>query len=170
MAKRSHEAPWTGGRRPKPTALKILEGTHRKDRENPDEPVLPPGMPDPPAFLAGRALEVWADYGRRLLDDLRVLSEAHWAALAMLSAELAAYERATAVIAREGQTYETTARNGEKVIRPRPEVAIAAKAFEHARRMLLEFGLTPASAGKVHARKRAGAKKDKDAAFFGKPA
>ena len=170
MAKRKHKAPWKGGRRPKPVELKVIDGTYRKDRENPDAPVLPPGMPEAPAYLTGRALEIWVDYGRRLLDDLRVLSEAHWAALAMLSMELASYEQASAVIAEKGQTYTTKMRGGQTSIRPRPEVAIAAKAFEHARRMLLEFGLTPASTGKVSARKKADTKKGEDEAFLGKPA
>ena len=46
---------------PKPTALKVLEGTARKDRTNPDEPKYEPladGTP-PDTLRDGRAVAIW---------------------------------------------------------------------------------------------------------------
>jgi P27 family predicted phage terminase small subunit len=54
----------TAGRRPNPTALKVLAGTQRKDRVNPDEPK--PQLIElgdkPPTWLSGdRAKRAWKD-------------------------------------------------------------------------------------------------------------
>ncbi len=46
-------------RRPKPTKLKLLEGTSRPDRERPNEPEPPEGKVTRPAFLKYRAAELW---------------------------------------------------------------------------------------------------------------
>ncbi len=47
------------GRPPKPTALKRLEGTIRKDRMLVDEWQPPPGAPEVPEHLDGMALSKW---------------------------------------------------------------------------------------------------------------
>ena len=43
------------GRKPKPTALKLLDGT-RADRINHDEPAMPPASIEPPDWLDETAL------------------------------------------------------------------------------------------------------------------
>lgn len=50
------------GRRPKPTVLKLLEGTQRADRARENEPVPPEGEIKMPAFLKYRAAELWAEW------------------------------------------------------------------------------------------------------------
>jgi len=47
------------GRRPKPTALKVLLGTARKDRLNPLEPKVPEGEVEKPDTLSVEACRVW---------------------------------------------------------------------------------------------------------------
>jgi phage terminase small subunit len=50
------------GRPPKPTKLKLLEGTFRPDRARPDEPQPPAGEIVKPAFLKKRPSELWDEY------------------------------------------------------------------------------------------------------------
>ena len=47
------------GRRPLPTTLKLVKGTARKCRENPNEPMPTPALPSPPSFLDEVAVEEW---------------------------------------------------------------------------------------------------------------
>jgi P27 family predicted phage terminase small subunit len=55
------------GRPRKPTALKVLEGSHRPDRDGPPESqVKASGTPQEPPTLTGEALELW----RRLVPRL----------------------------------------------------------------------------------------------------
>src|SRR5271166_1302113 len=48
------------GRKPKPTALKLLDGT-RADRINHDEPATPPASIEPPDWLDETARAHWGD-------------------------------------------------------------------------------------------------------------
>jgi hypothetical protein len=41
----------TAGRKPKPIALKPIQGTYRPDRANPNEPKPKSGVPSCPKFL-----------------------------------------------------------------------------------------------------------------------
>lgn len=61
------------GRPPKPTQLKILEGTFRPDRARPDEPQPPAGEIVKPAFLKKRASELWDEYAP-LLEKMGTLT------------------------------------------------------------------------------------------------
>jgi phage terminase small subunit len=51
------------GRRPKPTSLKLLQGTARKSRERVNEPIPPEGKIVRPDFLKYREVELWDEYG-----------------------------------------------------------------------------------------------------------
>ncbi len=117
----------------KPTALKLLEGTARKDRMNPTEPKPPPlsAIPEPPRFmrLTGAARRAWRDLAGRTI-ALGVLSEADLPALASLC--------------RDFEDWETARRDGEAWRR-----ADAAKRRYDAG--LRAFGLTPSDRGRVHA-------------------
>lgn len=55
------------GRRPKPTRLKLLEGTARKDRARDNEPEPPEGEVVRPDFLKYREIELWNEYEPILL-------------------------------------------------------------------------------------------------------
>lgn len=132
----------------KPTALKILDGTNRKDRANAAEPrpeVLDPASPAP-AWLSPRAQEAWTDI-LPLLSSMRVATNADPAAFAMLCDALGEYIDARQVVISEGATYWT--RGKVEMLRSRPEVTIASEAWRRAKMMLTEFGMTPASRVKV---------------------
>ena len=137
------------GPTPLPTEIKLLRGTYRLDRE-PKNPARPPrGTPRPPEWLGPVALELWRELAP-LLVKMRVLTKADRQALALLCDALAEYRAARAVVEAEGATFTVRTDSG-KVVRARPEVAIAADAHRRARLMLAEFGLTPAGRRRVEA-------------------
>ena len=73
------------GRKPKPTALKLLEGS-RDDRINHAEPKYTPGSDVAPEWLGGLALEHWQELAPLLVGG-RVLSAGDRTLLAMLCCE-----------------------------------------------------------------------------------
>jgi len=113
------------GRKPKPTALKLLEGT-RADRVNQDEPVLPPATIELPEEFEGDrqgtryAREQWERLAPMLL-ACGVLTVGDRPALALLCL-----------------AYASTRVDPDDV-----------KARESYRRMLVEFGLTPSSRSRL---------------------
>ena len=139
------------GRPPKPTPLKALQGTLRPDRANPNEPTLPVATPAPPSWLAARGRRLWRELAP-VLEDMRVVTAADRQALALLCDALGEYADARAVITKQGVTYEAMTASGAVMVRPRPEVTIAADAWRRASAMLQQFGLTPSARGKVTAR------------------
>ena len=146
------------GRKPKPTALKLLSGNAGKRPLNTAEPTPDPGLPKPPSWLSPRARRVWREIGP-ILQDMRVMTVADGTALSLLADAMAEYTEARAVVVKQGATYtvEHIARDEEgnaivtRSVRARPEVAIASDAWKRVRTMLVEFGLTPSSRSRVKA-------------------
>jgi P27 family predicted phage terminase small subunit len=139
------------GRPRKPTVLKVLEGTTRKDRANPAEPKPPPASPqeEPPTWLRPASRRWWRRI-RPLLVQMQVMTGADPVALGLLCDALADYMAARTVVEKQGSTFETNGDAGT-MLRQRPEVYIAADAWRRAKLMMTEFGLTPASRAKVSA-------------------
>ena len=74
---------WGGemrGRKPKPSGLKLITGTDRADRGNPDEPQPQPACPEPPDHLKAEARSEWTRVSHQL-NALGILSEMDRAAL-----------------------------------------------------------------------------------------
>ena len=107
------------GRKPKPTALKLLDGT-RADRIDHDEPAMPPASIEPPDWLDETAREHWGELAPVLL-SAGLLTASDRQALALLCE---AFSR-----------FRVDAAND--------------KARDLYRRMLVEFGLTPSSRSRV---------------------
>jgi phage terminase small subunit len=107
------------GRKPKPTALKILDGT-RADRINRDEPAMPPGSIEPPAWLDETAREHWRELAP-ILQSAGLLTVGDRQALALLCESFSRF-------------------------RSNPEND---KARDLYRRILVEFGLTPSSRSRL---------------------
>lgn len=76
------------GRRPKPTHLKVLEGTARADRMPTHEPEPPDGDIIRPEFLKYRAAELWDQYAPALVEmgTLTVVDVPNFAAWCVLMA------------------------------------------------------------------------------------
>ena len=138
------------GRPSKPTALKALGGTLQPSRTNPNEPTPDVYLPAPPTWLNDKARQYWAEIGAVLL-SMKVCTAADSPALQLLTETLAEWAEARQAVHRKGLTYETTTATGDRLCRPNPEVTIASDAMRRSLRMLAEFGLTPASRGKVSA-------------------
>lgn len=139
-----------GGRPRKPTSQKALGGTLQPSRINKNEPTPEVYLPVPPAWLSERAKQYWGEIGNVLL-AMKLTTVADGPALQLLTDALAEWAEARQFVQREGMTYSTFTENGNEMHRPYPQVAIAADAWRRAQRMLVEFGLTPASRSKVSA-------------------
>jgi phage terminase small subunit len=107
------------GTKPKPTTLKLLAGVHPY-RVNGSEPIAPAGIPDPPGYLDGRALELWQELAP-MLASMGVLTLADRHALALLC--------------------DSYSRWREKPADDRRRTEF--------RRLLAEFGLTPSSRSSI---------------------
>lgn len=138
------------GGKSKPDELKVIAGTFRKDRSNPNAPSVPSGIPEAPAWLSERASELFASLCV-VLDSLNIVSPADECMIAMLASRLEEIEVLTATIEDQGRTYK-----GESGLwKARPEVSQRNEAMRHCHALLSEFGLSPATRNKVSANKPA---------------
>lgn len=135
------------GRKPKPTRLKLVDGT-RADRVNTNEPQPEAGLPPCPGHLDGKAKTLWRRLSKQLL-AMGVVGQVDANALETLCAVYARIRDCRKIIAAQGLTYESCTETGGVIVRPRPEVNILAVAEKEYRALLAEFGLTPASRSKT---------------------
>lgn len=136
------------GRKPKPTALKLVTGNPGKRPLNADEPRPPAGLPGCPPHLDQKGKTLW----RELAGHLAELGAAQVDAkgLEQLCSVYATIRDCDRAIKAGGLTYESQTELGS-IIRPRPEVAIRAAAWREFRALLVEFGLTPSSRSRLRA-------------------
>lgn len=135
---------WNSGRRPAPTALKVLRGNPGKRPINANEPTMPPAgatFDDPPPALADDAAAIleW----RRVAPLLRaagLVTESERAALTALCQQWSRYLAAHAQVMTLGMCLETA----KGVPIPNPYLLVADRALAHCQRMWNELGLTPA--------------------------
>ena len=130
-----------------PTALKIERGTYRPDRDNPDQPE-PDGPPEMPAYLekrdliTKRAREIW---GWRVAElapkGIVCLRESEM--FAMYCMELATYEF--------WNRKAITSRN--ELARAKDYRRLAKAAFDDAKAMGQQFGLTASARNDVKVKK-----------------
>lgn len=137
-----------GGRPAKPAALHALAGTTRPDRQNSTQPMPAVALPLPPDWASPRAVMFWAEIGAVLL-SLQVVSYADRTALTLLSEAYADWYELCLDVRENGRTYECPTEGGSVMYRPRPEVAMKSDAWRQVEKMLVHFGLTPASRSKV---------------------
>lgn len=138
------------GRPRKPTPLKVLEGTDRKDRANPREPKPTDLSADaaPPGWLNEYGKQAWGDL-LPVLRGMGVITIADPTAFALLCDALGEYITARAWVQEHEDTYAVASQDGQLTWRKRPEVEIAQDAWRRAKTMLTEFGLTPAARSRV---------------------
>ena len=167
------------GRRPKPTALRLVTGNPGKRAVNKTEPKPKRVIPSCPSYLSDSAKVAW---GRLcvLLDRMGVLTEADSLAIERLCDCYAEIIECRDLIERDGRTYSsvttrTTSEEGEvttvedikSLLKANPAVAMMADADRRFKSYLVEFGLTPAARSKVHATPDDDNKKDPLQEFFG---
>ncbi len=134
--------------RRKPTALKILEGNRGHRKLDPgSEPQPPLGVPPAPKHLKGMALQVYNSLAVQL-DSLGLMSKVDGLAL---EGAAVAYARAVeADKALEASGLAVYVGKGADYPIARPEVTISQKQWALFHKFCAEFGLTPASRGKLH--------------------
>ena len=94
------------GRKPKPTAVKKLEGNPGKRKLNTKEPAPAKGMPDCPEWLLPEAKKEWERLAD-LMSQMGVLTEVDMAAFAAYCQSYARWKEAQEHIDSGGSTFET---------------------------------------------------------------
>lgn len=142
------------GRRPKPTALKLIEGNRGKRPLNGCEPRAITPTPTPPPHLTADALEEWnrvADW----LHRIGLLSELDRGALAAYAQAYGRWVQAERAIAKMAERDQLTGglmiktSNGNAI--QNPVVGIANRAAADMMRYATEFGMTPSSRTRINA-------------------
>lgn len=155
------------GRRPTPTALKLVKGNPGKRAVNKKEPKPKRVLPSCPAHLSDDAKVAW---GRLvvLLDRMGVLTEADTFALERLCDCYADILACRELIERDGRTYTTIDQNGNTLVKNNPAVNQLRAADAQFKSYLVEFGLTPAARTKLEVNNPDGDdKKDPIGEYFG---
>lgn len=139
----------TRGRKPKPTPLKILDGTQRGAPKR--EPSAPPGAPPMPERLAVEPLAVakWNELVPILL-SMNVLTTGDGEALATLCEVYAAAQACLLELRASGPTIKTDLGG----VKPNPAGSLYKGLVSLQSSLMTEFGLTPSS------RVRLGTKQD----------
>ncbi len=152
-----------GGRKPKPTALKVLAGNPGKRKLNDREPKPRAVIPKCPKILQGEARSEWRRIAKKL-HALGLLTEIDGAALTtycltwarLVDAEEKLRQHGTIIISPNGFPVQS------------PYLSIATKATEQLVRVLVEFGMTPSSRARVQVPQAPAAAQDPELErFFG---
>ena len=134
----------TAGRKPKPTQMKVVQGTFRKDRANAAEPKPKKQLPPCPDFLEGRARTEYFRIGRKL-ERIGVLTEVDDLALIGLCQSWAEYLEATEQVRKTGMLVKSP--SGYPIFNP--YVVLANQALKRVKAFLTEFGMTPSSRTRI---------------------
>lgn len=134
--------------RPIPTALKMLRGNPGKKALNKKEPKPETGIPECPAHLTPEATKIWGNLSF-LLNSMGVLTVADAVSLEMFVEAVADVRALRDDIKENGRSYKSKTASGEEIVRPNPAAAQVQDADRRVRAWCIEFGLTPASRGKV---------------------
>jgi P27 family predicted phage terminase small subunit len=132
------------GRRPKPTALKELEGNPGKRPLNRSEP-KPTGIPSCPKHLDKGARAEWKRISAELI-KLGLLTSVDRAALAAYCAAYSRWAEAELSVQKYGAVIKSP-KSGYPI--QNPYVGIANTAMDQMRKFMVEFGLTPASRSRL---------------------
>ena len=132
------------GRRPKPTAIRRLEGNRGKRAWNHGEPVPPDTLPCCPEHLATVAKAEWRRVARTL-HAMGVLTTIDRAALAAYCQSYARWVEAEERLKETPPLFKTPS----GYVQQSPWLAIANKQLELMGRCMVELGMTPASRSRV---------------------
>jgi P27 family predicted phage terminase small subunit len=133
------------GRKPKPTKLKILEGT-RKDRINKNEPKPDSAIIPCPEYL--REDEIAYEEWNRIVPELYklgLLTNIDRTVLELYCSQYSMYRKALREVEEKGIT-TTNIRNGDKA---HPATQIVRESAKLIKAFAVEFGLTPSSRGRI---------------------
>ena len=137
------------GRKPKPTAQKVLEGNPGKRPLNHQEPVMPEpsdAFDVPPPELLGD-VEAGTEWRRLapMLRKARTITEADRGSLVALCQQWSWYLKANRNVSTSGMVVKSP--SGYPM--PNPYMAMANKALGHCLKLWTELGITPSSRSRV---------------------
>ena len=130
--------------KPKPTALKILEGNPGKRPLNTNEPKPSTQIPKCPMWLEPEAKIEW-DRMAPILSKLRVLTEADITGFIGYCQSWARYVEAEKYLSDNDTIFITNTGYMQQV----PQVGMSQKYLKLCQSFMTEFGLTPSSRGKL---------------------
>ena len=134
----------TRGRKPKPTALTVLEGNPGKRPLNEHEPIPPKVTLKCPDWLLPEAKKEW----KRLapaLEAMGVLTMADLTAFAGYCQAYARWREAEEFISQHGSIFKTPSGYVQQV----PQVSIAQQNLKIMQSFCSDFGLTPATRSRI---------------------
>lgn len=133
------------GRKPKPTALKILEGNPGKRQLNINEPNPEKRAPRCPKWLDSEAKKEWRRMSR-LLEKIGILTEIDMAAFAGYCQAYSRWKEAEEFITKHGTIVKTPSGYWQQV----PQVSIAQTYLKIMKDFCSEFGLTPSTRSRIN--------------------
>lgn len=136
------------GRKPKPTAVKVLEGNPGKRALNELEPKPEKKAPKCPAWLDKEAKKEWKRIANKL-EELGVLTEVDMAAFAGYCEAYSRWKEAEEFISKHGTIVKTPSGYWQQV----PQVSIAQTYLKIMIKFCEQFGLTPSSRSRIVADK-----------------
>ncbi len=145
----------TVGRKPKPTALHILNGSYKinPSRQNKNEPDASNDKPRCPRGLDKEAKRVWRETAG-LLDEMGILSKTYAHLLEAYAVTWSQWKHATEMVARTGICIVQRGPDGQTEIKRNPFEAAMHKHRDALTKMQAEMGLTPSSKTRVHVEKK----------------
>ena len=132
------------GRKPKPTAVKALEGNPGKRSLNTGEPEPEKKAPRCPSWLDGEVKKEWKRMAGQM-ERLGILTEIDMAAFAGYCQAYARWKEAEEYISEHGATMQAPSGYCQQV----PQVSIAQTYLKIMDRFCEQFGLTPSSRSRI---------------------
>ena len=132
------------GRKPKPTAVKILEGNPGKRKLNEHEPQPQRKAPPCPKWLEPEAKKEWRRLAKTL-EAMGVLTDADMAAFAGYCQAYARWKEAEERITDRGLVIRTPSGYPQQV----PYISIAQQYLKLMQQFAEQFGLTPAARSRI---------------------
>lgn len=132
------------GRKPKPTAIKELEGNPGKRKLNQYEPKPLKKAPKCPSWLDNEAKKEWRRTAKQL-EQLGILTEVDMAAFAGYCQAYARWKEAEEFISKHGTIVKTPSGYWQQV----PQVSIAQTYLKIMNKFCEQFGLTPSARSRI---------------------
>ena len=134
----------TRGRKPKPTAMKELEGNPGKHPLNTSEPKPNKKAPACPKWLEPEAKKEWRRLAKQM-EAIGILTEVDMAAFAGYCQAYARWKEAEEFITQHGSIFKTPSGYVQQV----PQVSIAQQNLKIMQSFCSDFGLTPATRARI---------------------
>lgn len=140
----------SSGRPRKPTAIKKLAGTLKSERTNHSEPAgRAIAIPPPPRHLSDLERAAWRRLAR-VVDPMRIATEADLEAFELLVSEVALVDAARASLrACDGEILVAEETAHGTSLKPRPEIGIIERHNKLVMYHFSRWGLTPADRSRV---------------------